>query len=306
MGLLDRVVSGETLPALHTEETEHPFREDMGVLEGAPRFLNWVIRTWHTEKAALLVLDRGSETFIPAEITGFDVTTKRRLILDKSVVEDWLQGQNAFELNDPALFHSFFSAREAGRAGKLIGLGCRLDEELFALILILLDEDDQRSMKLTEIPMLEERETMAKLHKSLFPDESGKDGNIDILDSADLMRRFLTDGDGKVIIKLFLPPLISFASSLDALKDEHDCRGEILSLFPSFFNERVSLFLDHAMNLYIMQPDKLFPGTGLMKNQLLLGLGQLLGEKPEEVHLPMAVLENPATDRKGLEEFLAR
>ena len=305
MGLLDRVVSAASLPSLHSDKEGGPFREEMGVLEGAPLFLSWVIENWQTEKAALLIYNENTDSFLPVETKGFDVTSKRRMIFERKVILSWLKGSRSFELTDSLLYQDYFSSRETGRSGSLIGLSCQLDQNIFALVIVLLDEDDTRKLNGENLTVLDDRPVMEQLKKALFPDESGKKKKEDRLGQEDLLRRILTEGEGKVLTKLSLDRLIEKAAYLDPLKDRHDCREEVISLFSSFFNERVTLLRDESSQLFILQPAELFPGSALLKKQLLLGLGQLLGSELEEEDLPMELLENPSEEKKVLERFLA-
>ena len=302
MGLLDRVISEESFPALLNGGVK-PFDDKMGVLEGAPRFLSWICGTWNVSRAALLSIDKRTDSFIPSEMTGFDVTTKRRLMIEASTVRSWLGDRIFVQLNDSSLYSPYFSTRETGRSSSLIGIACWKDSLCFALVVILLEEDDKRILTEDSLPVLQDNEAMGRLFKSLFPAESTERESLKKLDGETLKKRILTEGENRILLKIALPSLIEMTVNADPLKDSHDCRGELLALFSSFFNERVKLFLDEEDNLFILQPSDLFPGPGLMENQLRLGLEQLIGGVMSEP-IAMKLLETP-TDKKELERFLA-
>ncbi|MDC7224711.1 MAG: hypothetical protein PQJ60_13280 [Spirochaetales bacterium] len=303
MGLLDRAVSEEFLPSLPVNGENPPFPERMALLEGASCFLKWIISAWQTPQAVLLSYEKRSDSFVPVETADFDVTSRRKMIIERSTLADWLQGDLSFQLFDKSLYSPYFSSRERGLSHSLLGLACRREEELFALVLVLLKEDDRRILDRRDLAVLENRDIMNRLYKSLFPSESSEKKSTERLEGEELSRRILTEGENRVLLKLNITSLLEQGTPSDSLKEDHQKKEEVLSLFRAFFNERVTLLSDRKNNLYILQPRELFPGLKLMESQLYLGFKELLGEgiTPDSIRLNQ--LES-LQDRKSLSSFL--
>jgi hypothetical protein len=303
MGLLERAVSGDYLPKLHHDNNNSPFREEMGLLKAAPSFLKWIVESWNIPQAVLLAYEEDTDSFIPVETVGFDVTTRRRLIIEKQRAIEWLKGETFFHLKDKSHYSTYFSSREVGLSNSLMGISCCKNKDPFALVLLLLDEGDYRTIRKENLSALENEEIIQKLYKALNPSESSGKSLPKIQERSDLQKKIMTEGEEHILLKLNISSLLKLALVEDPLKEHHDKRKEILFLFTSFFNERISLFLDEGENIYILHPQELFPGIKLMENQLYLGLKQLLGENVSSDHVQLNLLDTPL-DRKALDHFL--
>ncbi len=301
MGLLDRAVLSETLQPLSVDGLTG---RDTGLLERPTLLLNGMGRTWGLDRGALLSLDRKTNTLVPLEITGFDTTTRRRLILERERAVEWLGGKRFFLLRDSGLYGSYFSAREMGLSSSLLGISFQSEESgLFALVLFLLDEDDRRGAPSPDFPFSVEGEIETWLYKALFPSEKADRDRITLLEEEELHRTLLTEGEDSVLLRIPLTPLLEYVTSRESLKESFDSRNEILGLFASFFNERVQLYIDRRDSLFILQPRELFPGVRLMENQIRLSLEQLVGAGIGEDLISLSVLPNPGIKR-DLEQFL--
>ncbi|MDC7221740.1 MAG: hypothetical protein PQJ59_17540 [Spirochaetales bacterium] len=303
MGLLDRAVSGESFPDLPLSDDATPFNNPMGVLEGAPHFLKGIIESWDVSQAALMSFDEELDSFIPRETIGFDVTTKRKLIIEQNTLSHWLQGNSIFQINESDSYAPYFSAREAGLSRALLGLACRREESIFALVLILLSEEDKRNMTRNSLSLLENDGIMEKLYRSLNPGKNETREETRLYERKELGQKILTEGEEKVLIKMNLTRLLELSAQTAPLKEEHDRKSELLSLFSSFFNERVQIFLDGQDNIYLLQPVRLFPGKELLHNQLFLAFQQLMGQKVSSHDILFDILESPS-DQKSLDQFL--
>ena len=302
MGLLDRASLNDSFISPAPEAIGEFQREDIGLLEKPSRLLQFLGDTWNLVRGALLSAD--GHTFVPADIIGFDTTTKRRLVIEKDVISQWLGGDSFFQLTDLSPCSPYFSARELGLSSSLVGIAlCENGESPFALFLFLTEEDDKRRMTSETISSVMDVQVTDMLRRSLFPAKRVEENRIQFLVEEELLKTIITEGENQALLKISLTHLYDFFKTRDPLKEMFDIRREIQGLFSSFFNERVQLFLNPDDTLFILQPRELFPGVRLMQNQILLSLEQLLGDGVEDSLIPLRVLPNPGV-KEDLENFL--
>lgn len=302
MGLLDRAKGGELFSPLTSQVINKALNTKTGILEMVPLFFSTLLSHWGIEKAILLTHNFDSQSYGVAQVSGMDVTTRRRLIVEESVLGSWGIESSPIAIKDEKLFRPYFSLRESTQIERLIVIPLKTEQLPFALLLIPIDDEESRILTGESVPFAFEADFLARLFKSLNPSPL-LNNSLKAQTTEEIKKGIVTEDDDRIILKLSLPFIVKTIETIDKNKDTHEIQVELLSLFSSFFNERVILYLDERKNLFISQPEDLFPGEELVTHQIFLSLQQLFGNTFTRDAIVISLLKN-ANDSHALESFL--
>jgi hypothetical protein len=276
MGLLDKVDSQKILTPITIDLVNRHLQQGTGLLERIPLFFSFLIDFWHLKKGVFLSLK--NSVYSPVETIGFDTTSARKIRAPSSLLDSWNLKKEGIVLEDNSLFEDLFSLRESSLIHQLLVIPLYYEAQIpFALILLVLEEEDNRIFTEKSFPINSDTNLMEKLNRSLNP---FSDDNITkLIPTADdeIRKEIATEGEYRIIMEISLSSLLEKIGEIHNLRDPFELKNELLSLFSSFFNERVNLFLSESGRVIISYPEELFPGEKLLIRQIMNSLNQLYG-----------------------------